>query len=207
MPRSAGTHPFFGSFFVRWYLWTGPFCVATLAFTPFFGSSLITWFYRALGTRIGGGCCIGGGYSAEPDSFSIGDGCVLESFAAASNHTSECLLLRWLGLDSGRMGGVACVCIVLPALLHIGPPTDHSVVHPFSFCAPCLALLAAVERRNLTISSITLGSRVTLGVYGVVFPDAELEDGASLEACSIVLKGERLMAGTRWRGIPAEPVW
>jgi hypothetical protein len=50
---------------------------------------IIIWFYRALGTRIGSGCCIGGGYSAEPDSFSIGDDCVLESYSAASNHTSE----------------------------------------------------------------------------------------------------------------------
>lgn len=65
----------------------------------------------------------------------------------------------------------------------------------------------AVERRKLSISRITLGERVTLGVYAVVFPDAELEAGAVLDNCSIVLKGERVMAHTKWRGIPAEPVW
>lgn len=50
---------------------------------------LIIWFYRAIGTSIGKDCCIVGGYSAEPDSFTIGDGCVLEAYSAASNHTSE----------------------------------------------------------------------------------------------------------------------
>lgn len=40
VPRTTGVHPFYSSFFVRWNLWTGPFCVATLAFTPFFGSQV-----------------------------------------------------------------------------------------------------------------------------------------------------------------------
>lgn len=66
---------------------------------------------------------------------------------------------------------------------------------------------AAVERRKLTISTIRLEDRVTLGVYGVMFPDSEAETGAVLDNCSVLLKGERAMAGTKWRGIPAEPVW
>lgn len=73
---------------------------------------------------------------------------------------------------------------------------------PASLCA-----MFAVERRKLTISSIKLGDQVTLGVYGVMFPDTEAEDGAVLGNCSVLLKGERAMAGTKWVGIPAEPVW
>lgn len=65
----------------------------------------------------------------------------------------------------------------------------------------------AVERRTLTISTIKLADRVTLGVYGVMLPDTEAETGAVLDNCSVLLKGERAMAGTRWRGIPAEPVY
>lgn len=61
----------------------------------------IIWLYRALGTPIGIGCCVGGGYSAEPDSFSIGDGCVLEAYSAASNHTSECCMAA---RDRARFG-------------------------------------------------------------------------------------------------------
>lgn len=74
-------------------------------------------------------------------------------------------------------------------------------------CLCVLFCLAAVERRQLTISTIKLGDRVTLGAYGVMFPDSEAETGAVLDSCSVLLKGERAMAGTKWRGIPAEPVW
>lgn len=71
----------------------------------------------------------------------------------------------------------------------------------------CWVCIPAVERRKVTISTIKLGDRVTLGVYGVMFPDTEAETGAVLDHCSVLLKGERAMAGTKWRGIPAEPVW
>jgi hypothetical protein len=64
-----------------------------------------------------------------------------------------------------------------------------------------------VERRKLTVSTVKLADRVTLGVYGVMFPDTEAESGATLGNCSVLLKGERAMAGTKWVGIPAEPVW
>lgn len=40
LPSTAGVHPFYSSFFVRWNLWTGPFCVATMAYTPYFGSQV-----------------------------------------------------------------------------------------------------------------------------------------------------------------------
>lgn len=40
VPKTAGVHSFYSSFFVRWNLWTGPFCVATQAFTPLFGSQV-----------------------------------------------------------------------------------------------------------------------------------------------------------------------
>jgi hypothetical protein len=37
-----------------------------------------------------------------------------------------------------------------------------------------------------------------------VLYDATVGDDAALEPLSLVMKGEQLPAGTRWRGIPAE---
>jgi hypothetical protein len=37
----------------------------------------------------------------------------------------------------------------------------------------------------------------------VVLYDSQLEDGAKLDALSLVMKGECLPAKTEWRGIPA----
>ena len=67
--------------------------------------------------------------------------------------------------------------------------------------------MCAVERRQLTISTVRVHEHATAGVYSLLLPGAELEAGARLESCSVLLKGERAAADSTWRGIPAEPVW
>jgi hypothetical protein len=44
-----------------------------------------------------------------------------------------------------------------------------------------------------------------VGAGSVVLYDSIMEDGARLDALSLLMKGERLPAGTAWAGIPA--VW
>jgi hypothetical protein len=41
---------------------------------------------------------------------------------------------------------------------------------------------------------------------GVVLYGTEKQDGASLGALSVLMKGESLPAGTRWHGTPCEPL-
>ena len=63
------------------------------------------------------------------------------------------------------------------------------------------------EDRVMKMSTVTLGAgRLSVGARAVVLYDAELAPGALLDPLSLVMKGETLPAGGRWRGIPAGPV-
>ena len=42
-----------------------------------------------------------------------------------------------------------------------------------------------------------------MGANSVVLYDSEMENGARLDALSLLMKGERLPEGTVWAGIPA----
>jgi len=59
------------------------------------------------------------------------------------------------------------------------------------------------EDRIMKIGPVRIGSRCSLGSSATVLYDAQMEDGACLEELSLLMKGETLPAGTRWRGIPA----
>ena len=45
----------------------------------------------------------------------------------------------------------------------------------------------------------------TVGAGSLVLYDTVLEEGAALGDLSLLMKGERLPAGTSWEGIPARP--
>ncbi|AGA28101.1 Pls/PosA family non-ribosomal peptide synthetase [Singulisphaera acidiphila] len=59
------------------------------------------------------------------------------------------------------------------------------------------------EDRVMKMSALTVGRGCTVGTRSVVLYDAEMAAGSRLEALSLVMKGERLPAESRWRGIPA----
>ncbi len=44
---------------------------------------------------------------------------------------------------------------------------------------------------------------MTIGAESVVLYDSNMEDGARLDALSLLMKGETLPAGTAWAGLPA----
>ena len=61
------------------------------------------------------------------------------------------------------------------------------------------------EDRVMKMSRVEVGPGATVGAGSVVLYDASVEPGDCLDALSLVMKGETLPAGSRWRGIPARP--
>jgi non-ribosomal peptide synthetase-like protein len=59
------------------------------------------------------------------------------------------------------------------------------------------------EDRVMKMSTVKIGCGASIGSRSVVLYDTEVGDGTSLDALSLIMKGESLPAGTRWRGVPA----
>jgi hypothetical protein len=57
----------------------------------------------------------------------------------------------------------------------------------------------------MTLAWTRQGRRVFVGNGAVVPPGTALADGASVDALSLLMKGETLPWGTRWAGAPAIP--
>jgi non-ribosomal peptide synthetase-like protein len=61
------------------------------------------------------------------------------------------------------------------------------------------------EDRVMKIGRVEIGARVTIGVRSTVLYDAHVGEGSVLGPLTLVAKGERLPAQTRWEGSPATP--
>jgi non-ribosomal peptide synthetase-like protein len=59
------------------------------------------------------------------------------------------------------------------------------------------------EDRVMKMSTIKIGAASSINARSVILYDAEVGAGASLDALSLVMKGEILPAGSHWRGMPA----
>ncbi|MFC5720678.1 Pls/PosA family non-ribosomal peptide synthetase [Streptomyces gamaensis] len=62
------------------------------------------------------------------------------------------------------------------------------------------------EDRVMKMSRVRVEDRATVGTRCVVLYDARVGADATLDALSLVMKGEGLPPGSDWRGIPARPV-
>lgn len=62
------------------------------------------------------------------------------------------------------------------------------------------------EDRVMKMSTVRICDGATVGGRSIVLYDAVVGSGAGLDALSLLLKGEQLPQGTRWRGIPAQGV-
>ncbi len=62
------------------------------------------------------------------------------------------------------------------------------------------------EDRVMKMSHVHVGAGATVGSGAVVLYDAAVGPGTTVDALTLVMKGEALPAETRWRGIPARPV-
>lgn len=59
------------------------------------------------------------------------------------------------------------------------------------------------EDRIMKMGPVRIGARCAVGTMSTVLYSTHMEDGSCLEDLSLLMKGETLPAGTRWRGIPA----
>jgi non-ribosomal peptide synthetase-like protein len=59
------------------------------------------------------------------------------------------------------------------------------------------------EDRVMKMSTVRIGAASSVGSRSVILYDAQVSLGASLDALSLVMKGETLPTGRHWRGIPA----
>lgn len=107
-------------------------------------------------------------------------------------------LLRLLGVRMGRRVFIETTYLTEFDLVQVGDDvaigaTTSLQTHLF-------------EDRVMKMSTVCIGSCCTVGPRAVVLYDSQLEDGAELDALSLVMKGERLPAATEWRGIPAQEI-
>ena len=72
-----------------------------------------------------------------------------------------------------------------------------------AWCGPQTHLF---EDRVMKIGQVEIGAHVTVGPSSIILYDTCIGDGAQLGPLTLVAKGERIPAGTRWEGSPAVPV-
>jgi non-ribosomal peptide synthetase-like protein len=106
-------------------------------------------------------------------------------------------VLRLFGTHVGRRVWLNTTYLTEFDLVHIGDDA----------CVGAAASLQThlFEDRVMKMSTVTLGAGSSVGARAVVLYDGELVAGATLDALSLVMKGESLPAEGRWRGIPARP--
>ena len=106
--------------------------------------------------------------------------------------------LRAFGAKIGRRCYIDTTWFTEFDLIHIGDETalnENANLQTHLF-----------QDRVMATGPVRLGQRCVIGAMSVVLLDAEVEDGASVGDLSLIMKGERLPAGTRWQGAPARLV-
>ena len=73
-----------------------------------------------------------------------------------------------------------------------------------AWCGPQTHLF---EDRVMKIGVVEIGAGVSIGASSTILYDTHVGDGVHLGPLTLVAKGERLPANTRWEGAPAAPGW
>jgi len=105
-------------------------------------------------------------------------------------------VMKTLGAKLGE--GAAASLITDPPLLEMG---DGSY-------AGWGAIIAShtMEGNRLCLRRTRIGRNVTIGGYTIVFPGAEIGDGALIGAMSLVTKDTKIPPRTVWAGVPAKQI-
>jgi len=106
----------------------------------------------------------------------------------------------WLRSLGARVGaGVWCETYWLPEadLVSLG---DAVTVN-----RGCVLQTHLFHDRVMSLDSVVLERESSIGPHGVVLPAASVGAGASVGLSSLVLRGDAIPAGTRWRGNPISP--
>ncbi|MER7839122.1 Pls/PosA family non-ribosomal peptide synthetase [Streptomyces sp. NPDC096040] len=107
------------------------------------------------------------------------------------------VIMRLFGADIGRRVWLTTTFMTEFDLVHVG---DDAAVGEFTSLQTHL-----FEDRVMKMDRVMVGTGSSVGIRSVVLYHAQVGASASLDALSLVMKGERLPDGTRWRGIPAAP--
>lgn len=108
------------------------------------------------------------------------------------------IVLRWFGARIGRRTWIGTTYLTEFDLVNVGD--DATVGIQVSLQTHLF------EDRVMKMSTVTVGAGATLGTRAVVLYDSVVGDDVSLGALSLLMKGEHLITGTRWRGIPAQRI-
>jgi non-ribosomal peptide synthetase-like protein len=106
--------------------------------------------------------------------------------------------LRLLGVRIGKGVFLNTTDLTEFDCVHIG---DESELN--AWCGPQTHLF---EDRVMKIGAVKIGARVTVGTRCTILYDTEIGNDVQLGPLTLVAKGERLPAGTRWEGSPAGPI-
>ncbi|MEV6398453.1 Pls/PosA family non-ribosomal peptide synthetase [Streptomyces sp. NPDC051907] len=68
----------------------------------------------------------------------------------------------------------------------------------------CVVQTHLFHDRIMRMDNVVLGAGATLGPHGIALPGAVIGDRAAVGPASLVMRGERVPAGTRWLGNPIE---
>ncbi|MEV1330372.1 Pls/PosA family non-ribosomal peptide synthetase [Micromonospora costi] len=107
-------------------------------------------------------------------------------------------VLRWFGVRVGRRTWIGTTYLTEFDLVRIGD--DATVGTEVSLQTHLF------EDRVMKMSVVTVGAGATIGTRAIVLYDAVVGEDVSLDSLSLLMKGEHLTPGTRWRGIPAQGV-
>jgi non-ribosomal peptide synthetase-like protein len=105
--------------------------------------------------------------------------------------------LRLLGLHIGKGVFMNTTDVTEFDCVRIGDGAELN-----AWCGPQTHLF---EDRVMKIGSVDIGPRVTVGARSTILYDSQVGENARLGPLTLVAKGERLPAGTRWEGSPARP--
>jgi non-ribosomal peptide synthetase-like protein len=107
-------------------------------------------------------------------------------------------VLRWFGVHVGRRTWIGTTYLTEFDLVEIGD--DATVGTEVSLQTHLF------EDRVMKMSVVTVGAGATIGTRAIVLYDSVVGDDVCLGSLSLLMKGEHLTPGTRWRGIPAHGV-
>ncbi|MCD1145518.1 amino acid adenylation domain-containing protein [Kocuria sp. LUK] len=102
--------------------------------------------------------------------------------------------LRLFGARIGRRTYIGTTYLTEFDLVHIGD--DASVSSEVSLQTHLF------EDRVMKMSDVRIDRQASIGARAVVLYDTTVGEAASVDALSLVMKGEQLLPGTSWRGIP-----
>ena len=106
------------------------------------------------------------------------------------------IFFRMMGCDIGKDVYMDTSEITEFDLVHIG---DHVAINHM-----CTIQTHLFEDRVMKMAHLHIGDNCNIGAMSVVLYDSTIEEGATLQALSLVMKGETIPKQTQWAGSPAK---